>query len=352
MVSKEIVDALRQKLTKEFGEQVHLSLRNLFERKHLYQSERIEVPGFESAYPLLINPSSKDSSPKGVMMPVGSSYQYKTLSEDQMKQLQWLWPKVQNIGLTFELQKTPSQPLCVVIDDNKLSVALPIVSRHCPVCENISPHHPGFFGADTCGAGTSIRPVPGKPSIEVFLFPYQCQQCRKEPLVFSVRRDGVKFQLTGRSLFVMDPIPSFVPKPVRNFYSESLVASSAGKPLAGCLYLRLVVEHHMRTFVKMPEKSSGEDLSDAYARVLHPEFPRSRASLRVVYSDLSEVIHTGREDAVVFERCLYTIHEHFRTLEILPVPVQDTISAQTASEILHATSSTPSQKLSEKKRKN
>jgi len=321
-------NAVRLLLEKEFGVQVHSALRSLFQKKQLYQSERVSVPEFAEKFPQLINPQSTAPDPRvRIAVNVGTKTnpqtQYKALSIDQMKGLSWLWPSVQTTQISFSVQTAPSQPICEPSDSNdNLLIQLPIVKRHCENCEITTPHHPGFLGANPQHPGCSINPTPTKRDIQIFLLPYQCQQCRNEPLVFMVRREGVKFQLTGRSLFAMEPTPDYVPKYVRTFYSESLVATSAGKPLAGCLYLRLVVEHHMRSFVQLPPKATGDELADAYAQVLHPEFPRSRASLRAVYSELSEVIHAGREDAEVFGRCLSTLHEHFRTLDVIPIPQQ------------------------------
>lgn len=318
----EVIKSLRQTLAKEYGEELHNALQVLLQNKQLYQSERVTVPKFASYFPQIIDPSSKGPNKRmGVAVNIGSKIEYRSLTDEQIEGLGWLWTKVKNAPVVFFIQSKPGQPVCELEEGkDEIRVQLPIVSRHCVTCSRVTPHHSGFLGAEPADHSRCLWPAPTLKGIQVFLLPYQCQQCRDEPLVFMLRRDGAKLQLTGRSMFVMEPTPDFVPSLVRTFYSESLIANSAGKPLAGCLYLRLLTEHHMRTFVQLPPKATGDELADAYAKVLDPEFPRSRSSLRVVYSDLSEVIHAGREDAEVFSRCLAAIHEHFRLLAVIPIP--------------------------------
>jgi hypothetical protein len=213
-------------------------------------------------------------------------------------------------------EKIEGEPVCF----------LPVICRGCCHCKTVSPpHNPSYFGAQHLEPLVDITlPRKGQHATTQFWYiAYQCQACRGEPVIFSVRREGEKLQLVGRSLFDRVSVPQYFPESLHRFYSETQVARTAGKPLPSCLYLRLLIEHHMRNVSGITERVTGDELADAYSEKLSSEFPRSGVSLKEVYATLSTLIHDGKDDPETLNQMINKVDRHFQLLALIPVPNQE-----------------------------
>jgi hypothetical protein len=200
----------------------------------------------------------------------------------------------------------------------------PSISISCANCKSGPwPHNPSFNGAEEAFPGVFFG--ESKPLTQVHVFSYQCQQCKGEPLCFFVKRERFKFTIVGRSHFPRVEAPANFPESVANFYRKSVIASNTGFILASALYLRAAIEQHFRDAIPQAQlktlgnRPTGDELGDFYSKILPKEFPSSCPSLKKAYSDLSEVIHAGKEndDAKgIFEKTRLAIETHFEALDL------------------------------------
>jgi len=157
---------------------------------------------------------------------------------------------------------------------------------------------------------------------QVFTFPFQCQNCPKgqgEPIFYLVRREGLKFTITGRSHFPEVAIPKSLPKEESNYFRGAVIGHTASQTLAALFLLRVFVEQYMRRVTKITDRIRGEDLADKYASLLPSGFPQQFNSLKRVYEELSERLHSADASAEQFETSRKDIEKHFQQLELLPI---------------------------------
>ena len=198
---------------------------------------------------------------------------------------------------------------------------LPDIQISCSHCKKIFPHNAGYRGQIQ-----EFKPlseiVDGIPH-QTFMFPYQCQACKGEPLVFLVHRKGMKFTLTGRNHFETIQVPKAIPREEREFYSDAIAAYNTGNILAGLFMLRTTIEQYMRRILVITDRMSGEDLADQYLILLDKDFPKDRyPSLKKIYMELSKPIHEAEKDAKQFEKSKADIEKHFELLKLIPLKQQ------------------------------
>jgi hypothetical protein len=106
-------------------------------------------------------------------------------------------------------------------------------------------------------------------------------------------------------------VPPYIPKSATDYYGKALVAFNTSHTLAALFYLRTLLEQYMRLESKTTGKATGDELADAYAKTLDPDFARRFPSFKELYSTLSEALHAAREDEELFTSTLERIQEHF-----------------------------------------
>lgn len=204
---------------------------------------------------------------------------------------------------------------------------LPTISVPCSQCDAVFPaHNPGFIGQKQEMQTVSwLRPKNDHMSIcQTFVLPYQCQSCKKEPLIFLVHRKDTKLTLVGRNHFEKIQIPDTIPKQESKYFSDANAAYNTGNILAGLFLLRTVVEQYMRRVLMVSEKKTGDELADDYACLLDEEFPKHRyPSLKTIYSELSVPLHAASDDEVQFVKSRKDIEQHFELLKFFPLKEKD-----------------------------
>lgn len=193
---------------------------------------------------------------------------------------------------------------------------LPTVRTACANCDAVAPPHNS--GYPTLNHDVPSHDLsPGKETVQVFSLPYQCQNCRCEPVIFLVRREGRKLSLVGRSQLEQVSTPNFVPKEVARFYRSAIVARNCNQVLGGIFLLRTLVEQHMRKSSGNDSiKLTGDELADRYSATLPSNFSGSFPSLKKIYSDLSVAMHSANEDGNVFDLQLRAIESHLDGLRV------------------------------------
>jgi hypothetical protein len=312
----------------QFRAAVETAVRELLETKHLYQSVRISLEPIRAA----ISASKATFVESGRPGPFSRGSFGLTAGEIERHHVRhkqelgkilncltrndWklVTEDLRDIPLRSNHPDSPNgEPICF----------LPTICRGCCHCDAVRPpHNPGYFGSQKPEPLLDVvmPRVHNRPTTQYWSIAYQCQSCRAEPVVYSVRREGEKLQIVGRSLFDRVSIPRHYPTHLHRFYSETQIARTAGKPLPGSLYLRLLIEHYMRSVLGIAARVTGDELADAYSQRLSPNFPRSEASLKEVYAILSSIIHEGRDDSDILDAMIEKVDRHFRLLELIPIP--------------------------------
>jgi hypothetical protein len=219
---------------------------------------------------------------------------------------------------------------------------LPTIFTVCsnPKCKQRSPFNPSPLHepvGSSCGEVVARDMCEG---VQVFVCAYQCQSCKTEPLVFLIRRRGGKLTLAGRSRIENISAPAFLPKHVREFYSDAVIAFNSGKPLPGLFMLRVVIEQfwsdleRRRVLIVSDERGRlhADQLADAYNSILPPEFRDRFPSLGKIYKDISERLHNATADTELFEKSEREIVEHFDARRVMKLDAEDEKRAKAASD--------------------
>jgi hypothetical protein len=188
-------------------------------------------------------------------------------------------------------------------------------------------------------------PLPG--SFQVFVLAYQCQHCEGQPEVLIVRRSGWHLSLEGRSPMASVEIASFIPKRESHFFRDAIVATGAGKTLAGLFYLRTFIEQFGRRMTGISDKRTGDEILSEYAKGLPLSFRDSMPSLADWYEKLSVAIHSADPDEGLFKNAKEKIEKHFeirKAMDLAEVPAKtsgansEEASATPATEAVDASS--------------
>jgi len=306
------------------NEKISNSFRILLEEKHLYQSVKIEKPD------ILDIIEKNDWSNFGFMQNFGifeiakfkmaiKQSDNKIASLDLNKFFNSIW-----VLRTFSKFDNLEQMEDIFnIDDVNVHISLPTIKIKCNKCNSVTPpHNPGIDNKqmEINHLDLTSYNEKKKTTIQVFSIPYQCQSCKKEPIIFQIYRTDKKLTLSGRSQFEKVDIPNYIPTDEQNYYSDAVIAFNSGRILAALFYLRVLIEHYMRRVTQnMNNKITGEDLGDQYSKLIDEEFPNKFTSLKKVYEELSIKIHSFDEDTNKFSESLQDIEKHFDILQHFPL---------------------------------
>lgn len=281
-------------------------LVELLEKKHLYQSARLNL---ERAKAVKI--VSEDFFPNELLK--------KRANERNQCKLNVIIKDYTENPWLFKSEISEGSP---EPERREIVFIVPTIKIPCTMCNAVlPPHHSGFKGLVYDLPSLTLQQSSlNKENIQLFYLPYQCQSCKGEPLMFLVRRVGVKLQLVGRSQFEEVQQPKFIPKQEQGYYSDAIISFNTGRTLAALFYLRIMIEQYMRRVLQLKKKCRGEELADKYTTLLADDFPKQRyKSLKKVYGELSEKIHAAKNDEKQFLKSLSDIENHFKALELIPL---------------------------------
>jgi len=310
------------------GQAIASAVRDLLETKHLYQSVEISEKSFDDFIGSSIELQRQEIARGESGISSGRPAAIAKVFGDQLNSRK---DSILNSPWDFDAEthaQTGRGAQPVRISENFPSITSPSVRVSCgsKKCKGtVQPHNSGYIGAHPeINCYTLSRDIS---IVQIYSFPYQCQNCKEEPLVFLVKRDGLKLTLVGRSQFPEVLVPDFIPKEQRKFYRNALVVSEANFILAAVMYLRTLIEQHFYQVIPKAEieaikkKGSprGDELAELYAKTLPKGFPSDFPSLRKAYDDLSEVLHRGKEDdetSKKFASVKSDVEKHFDALRV------------------------------------
>ena len=315
-------------------DEIQCRIKELLEQKHLYQSVRIDVSGAQKII------DNIESSPQvaqekeringAALISVGGAPPSQAVAlfiQKYRKDMMDTMNSMLGAFWTFRTDACTQYPSQVpnAKNEDPTEFVLPTIRVTCIQCDAITPpHNSGFRGQTEEFKSISFfrEKDGGRIPCQTLLFPYQCQSCKKEPLVFLVHRDGLRLTLAGRSHFEIVPVPKSIPKTEKEYYSDAVVAYNTGNVLAGLFLLRTLIEQYMRRVLGVTGKVSGDDLSDQYAKLLDDEFPQRYPSLKVIYDELSVKLHLAEKSADQFMKSREDIDRHFELLKHFPLKSQ------------------------------
>ena len=310
-------------------------IKELLEEKHLYQSVRIDESGVQKMIDspqesaevkqeveiiksagLLLSPGAGLPKPAHVRLYEFTERYRRKIRDTSEAILGGHWSF--STDAVNQIIEAHSEKIASGLTD----FVLPTISVPCEKCDGtIQPHNSGFrwqpqeFQAVSFKINKDGKQVP----FQTFVFPYHCQKCKEEPLIFLVHREGTKLTLAGRNHFEKVQVPKTIPKEESKYFSDAVVAYRTGNILAGLFLLRTTIEQYMRRILKTKGKTSGEDLADEYAALLDPAFPKKYSTMKVIFEELSVKLHSADADGTQFEKSKKDIEQHFEQLKLLPL---------------------------------
>jgi hypothetical protein len=271
------------------------ALKSLLCEKHLYQYVEVDLkPLLKVSKELNLRRSEPTFSPD--YSPIAPTT-VRAFVEDQNSVANIVWI-ISSIDLHGEMEDV-------------VSFELPSINTHCATCDGRPPFNP--IGKMSC-----CLLDPKLKNAQWYHLAYECQQCKGPPVVFLVRREGLKLRLSGRDPLEVVPPPKVLPKAQREFFSNAQIAHHAGQTLAAIFLLRTFIEQFWRSIPEVQRvikdkqgRATGDEQGSAYQTTLPTEFSNRFPSLLEIYGKLSASMHEAIPDATLFEDSCVKIEEHF-----------------------------------------
>jgi hypothetical protein len=311
-------------MTRKAAEAITDALRELLEKKHLYQSvivsrELLDKCKAKIVADKIIAARTQLSSSYSTSRPSNVSEQCDA-SIQTVLEAEWLPPQG-----AFSISQQAIQPRV-----SSVNFMLPTVHTFCPSCKGRWPFNPNPQVTFSNLPSQSMFFLPDK-RCQVFVVTYQCQSCRNEPLVFIVRREGLKLTLCGRSIIESLPVPKSLPKSVAKFYADAQIAHNAGQTLAGLFLLRTFIEQFWRELAQRgvlvvsneDSRLDADKLGTAYNAILPDDFKTRFPSLSKIYERISGCLHNAKPDDQLFANAADEIINHFDARQLFKLDAED-----------------------------
>lgn len=276
------------------------AVRQLLEKKHLYQSVDVEIEKASQSFQKTI------------------PAEYSTATFQMLGVTSWPWI-VQDTE-TF-------QQLMLAMEKKSLNQLIiwtpPDIKLYCKVCDRLEPYN----GVSSTNLLNRQKPSEGglyfKGKLtQAYCLTYLCQSCKSVPEVFLIHKVGSRLTLAGRAPMEYVPISKVIPRDIAKYYSDAVIAFQSGQILAALFLLRTLCEQWVRKYADSADKA---DIAlDKYMETLPEDFKGRFPSLRTIYGELSIAIHSADASSELFTKSCESIEEHFsaRSLFKLPGPPQ------------------------------
>lgn len=280
----------------KLSEKITMTIKELLETKHLYQSIHI---------PLLDKLSVEEQSK------IKKYYDREDLSnyaiKDNIARIHSIythksWEPIYKVQSQIYNSRMPQSLLFLV----------PHVKLFCHKCQRIEAFNyvSGYDMLQPSTEAMAAIHIGLEPSTQIFVFSFHCQSCKGVPEVFLVRREKNKLTLSGRSPIEHVEIPSVIPKTVKQFFSDAIVAHQSGQTLAGVFLFRVFIEQWTQSQCKTNGLKADKAI-DEYMNSLPDDFKKRFPSFKSIYEKLSVDIHSAIGSAELFEETRVSIIEHF-----------------------------------------
>lgn len=187
---------------------------------------------------------------------------------------------------------------------------IPNIEAHCLKCND----HSTFLSRSQSSTAV-VQPTIGEVIEQFFLLHFACSKCRKQIIVYFVRRAGLKMQIVGRSIPRRLKVSGKWSDVIRTIITDAMNAASENDIPAAYYHLRTAIEFYMKDAAKLPvgEKIEGNVLCQKYLETLDSQFKTFAVSLGPVYSTLSSGLHSRIVNLEEFEKALQSFNDHDQT---------------------------------------
>ncbi len=270
-------------------------IKELLEKKHLYQSVKLEIDDLlEKVYP---SPPQLDPVQLRNIMQLDVNTPWSVNG-----------PRDRDIR-----HPVPSGDLI----RPRIALTLPDIKIYCRNCDRIEAFNAQYC-KDCYSENIIVDSIKQEPTIQVFVFSYLCQSCKSIPEFFMVRREARKLTLSGRSPIEHVAVPKVIPKEMGQFFSGAIIAHQSGQTLAGLFLLRTLIEQWVKKYGATHERA--DDALKWYNETLPEDFKSRFPSLEYLYSQLSATIHAADASQELFDKTVLNIERHFDARRIFNLP--------------------------------
>lgn len=260
--------------------------------------------------------------PTQIKLLIESKHLYQSLRLEPRKLLQDVLPRVSGQGdrvanqfwgyvLGVWLVKDPYLAIAQSGSLTHLVISMPHVKLFCSRCERVEAFNSvsatDFLSRFTEGEGY----VTAGRATQALVASFVCQSCKLVPEVFLIGKHGERLTICGRSPMEVIDVPNVIPKELRKYYSDAVVASNSGQHLAANFLMRTVIEQWVRSAVPPVGKVPADQVVDSYMQTLPPDFRERFPSFRELYGQLSADLHSAIGSPALFENTITKVIEHF-----------------------------------------
>jgi len=264
------------------------AIRELLERKHLYQRHGLDDPlRYALAKALVAAKYPETPALKAAW--------------DALIRLPW--------HLQGELETRAPYGPSLKERERLVIVPLPRTKLFCTSCQRVEAFA-SLRGLDLVAQSYTPAERPAFTDTQLFALTYLCQSCTSLPEAFLVHRVGTRLSIHGRSPMEHVSVPYAIPKAVRPYFAGAVVAFQSGQTLAGLFMQRTLIEQFARSLAP-GTKANADALMDAYQALLPTDFKSRFPSLPDLYTRISGALHTADADDKLFHSSQAALLEHF-----------------------------------------
>ncbi len=290
-----------------YSANIEQSLKQLIEEKHLYQSLIIPLPDANDVF--------NDAQTHFSVVPEQRKSFKATcdLIHAVASDIDW------HIRNPFDRLGGYAIPDRQKEIDVSLEVSPPPIKVYCQVCKRVEAYN-FLHGTDLLAKTMDFAFRKQLEHEQIFALSYQCQSCKSIPEVFLIRRSHNKLTLSGRTPMEFVPVPKFIPKRHKKYFSDAVIAFNSGQILAAKSLLRTFLEQYVRSIAADPDTRDIESLFYEYNDKLPNDFKQRFPSLKAIYYQLSEDIHAADASSESFEQAKQQIEKHFDAKRVYEIP--------------------------------
>jgi hypothetical protein len=135
---------------------------------------------------------------------------------------------------------------------------------------------------------------------------FKCQGYQSATVDFLVTRSVMKLTLSGRWPIEEVKVPNHIPKCIRKYYTNAIIADHTGMTLCALFMLRTVIEQFWYSLGLRngEERTTGVELGERYKAKLPDEFKSQFPSLSDIYDSVSDALHTANADVGLFKKSI------------------------------------------------
>lgn len=201
-------------------------------------------------------------------------------------------------------------------DELPMAFFLPVVRTECRTCKEERP----FLSLQSIDLRVFNTPYPilGERTKQAYTLDYRCSDCRAEVVSFLLLRNGLKFQMVGRTEPFRPKLEKIWPKEIIQIIQDAITAQAENDLPAAYYHLRTGIEFFIKNHLgkHSAEKIEGAELCEQYNRTLDKDLLSRFPSFAELYEKLSRGIHTREVNAADFEKYVKSFADHLKAKKL------------------------------------